>query len=71
MDALTLSLYLDAGDSTQAQHLDELIAELRDRSVMPCPNNILQYALELGLPEPTATNLAAQLEYRFQLGGAS
>jgi hypothetical protein len=60
-----------ANAAALAQHLDELIAELRDRGVTPRPPNVLQYALELGLPKAVAMSLAARLEHRIQLGGAS
>jgi hypothetical protein len=36
-----------ASDLAMAQHLDELLAELRDRGVTSRPLNILHYALEL------------------------
>jgi hypothetical protein len=51
------------------QHLDEIIAELRDRGVMPRPLNVLHYALELGMSEQAAADVAALLERRMQMGG--
>jgi hypothetical protein len=53
------------------QHLDSIIADLRDRGVIPRPLNVIHHALEIGLPEPVAANLAALLECRTNLEGAS
>ncbi|MCB5176773.1 hypothetical protein [Microvirga lenta] len=62
---------LDAysNDPASAQHLNELIAELRDRGVTPRPLNVLAYALELGMSEQAAADIAALLERRLQMGG--
>jgi hypothetical protein len=56
-----------AYDFAAIQHLDEIIAELRDRGGTPRPFNILHYALELGLPEAVAINLSALAERRLKL----
>jgi hypothetical protein len=55
---------MDASDPAPAlaQHLDEVIAELRDCGINPRPLTVLHYALEIGLPEKVAANLAALLE---------
>jgi hypothetical protein len=57
----------DVTDPAQAQHLDELIAELRDRGITPQPLNVLHYALELGMSEQAAADIAALLERRLQI----
>jgi hypothetical protein len=66
------ALALDAGATNPAlaQHLDELIAELRDRGITPQPLNILHYALELGLSGTVAAELAALLERNIRMGDA-
>jgi hypothetical protein len=53
-------------DHAMVQHLDELVAELRDRSVTPSPLNLLHYALNYGLSEADAANIAEMLERRLQ-----
>jgi hypothetical protein len=58
-----------AVDPALSQHLDELIAELRDRSITPGSLNVLRCALELGISDATADELVALLECRIQLGG--
>ena len=55
-------------DPAMTRHHEELIAELRDRGATPCPSNVLHYALELGLSESTATNLATMFERRLRSG---
>jgi hypothetical protein len=67
-DLLTITVEAYACDPAQAQHLDELIAELRDRGVTPRPHSILHYARELGLSDTAATTLATLFEHRLSLG---
>jgi len=71
LDLHALALDAFATDPVHAQHLDEMIAELRDRGITPRPLNILRYALEIGMSEQAAADIAALLERRLQMGGAS
>jgi hypothetical protein len=54
-------------DFAAVQHLDEIIAELRDQGTTPSPLNVLHYALELGLSEGAALNLAAIADHRLNV----
>lgn len=65
----TLAAHACTADTAQAQHLDELIPELRDRGITPRPLNVLHYALELGMSEQAAAEIVALLERRLQMGG--
>jgi len=55
-------------DPALAQHLNELVAELRDRGIAPRPLNVLHFALETGLSETEAANLVALFERRLAWG---
>jgi hypothetical protein len=71
MDQAPLSPDTCANADALAQHLDEIIAELRDRGITPRPLNVLRYALELGMSEQAAADLVALLERRFEMGGSA
>lgn len=52
------------------QHLDGIIADLRERGITPRSLNVIRYAIEIGLPDTIAADLAALLERRIQMGYA-
>jgi hypothetical protein len=58
----------DATNPALDLHLNDIVAELRDRGITPRSNSVLRYALGLGLSEPAAADLAALIERRTELG---
>jgi hypothetical protein len=68
MDFRNIAIVAYASDAALTQHLEELIAEVRDLGATPRPLNIFHYALELGVPKAAAADLAALMERRIEIG---
>jgi wyosine [tRNA(Phe)-imidazoG37] synthetase (radical SAM superfamily) len=70
-DLQTLVFDAYPNDPALSQHLDEIIAEIRDRGGIPSPPCILSYALEIGISQTIAADLAELFGYRIKIGRGS